>query len=153
LGGDAFLVTHHSATKSNLAFNGSGEGSHAATPENYQGGIPLHGYKSGTVPGLVSTWFEAHKRYGKLPFAQLLAQAIDYAENGFPANAGFVNRIKAHLAATPDTRVFVDMISLFKKIWLVRLRKSRPVVALLSMKVESPRNLLRVRLAGLTLKI
>jgi gamma-glutamyltranspeptidase/glutathione hydrolase len=60
LGGDAFLVTHHSATKSNLAFNGSGEGSHAATIENYPDGIPLHGYKSGTVPGLVSTWFEAH---------------------------------------------------------------------------------------------
>jgi len=109
LGGDAFLVTHHSATKSNLAFNGSGEGSHAATIENYRDGIPLHGYKSGTVPGLVSTWFEAHKRYGKLPFAQLLTQAIDYAENGFPANAGFVNRIKAHLAIAPDTQMFANM--------------------------------------------
>ena len=63
LGGDAFLVTHHAASKTNLAFNGSGEGSHAATPENYKDGIPMHGYKSGTVPGLVSTWYEAHKRY------------------------------------------------------------------------------------------
>ena len=44
LGGDAFLVTHHAASKTNLAFNGSGEGSHAATPENYTDGIPLHGY-------------------------------------------------------------------------------------------------------------
>jgi gamma-glutamyltranspeptidase/glutathione hydrolase len=109
LGGDAFLVTHHSATKNNLAFNGSGEGSHAATLKNYPDGIPLHGYKSGTVPGLVSTWFEAHKRYGKLPIAQLLAQAIDYAENGFPATAGFVKRINAHLTTTTDTQVFVDM--------------------------------------------
>lgn len=109
LGGDAFLVTHHSATKSNLAFNGSGEGSHAATPENYPDGIPLHGYKSGTVPGLVSTWFEAHERYGKLPFSQLLAPAIDYAENGFPANAGFVRRIAGHLALAPDTHMFEDM--------------------------------------------
>jgi len=70
LGGDAFLVTHHAASKTNLAFNGSGEGSHAATPENYKDGIPMYGYKSGTVPGLVSTWFEAHERYGKLPFPQ-----------------------------------------------------------------------------------
>jgi gamma-glutamyltranspeptidase/glutathione hydrolase len=109
LGGDAFLVTHHAASKENLAFNGSGEGSHAATPENYADGIPMHGYKSGTVPGLVSTWFEAHRRYGKLPMAQILEQAIDYAEHGFPANAGFVKRIEGHLALAPETRMFADM--------------------------------------------
>jgi gamma-glutamyltranspeptidase/glutathione hydrolase len=109
LGGDAFLVTHHAASKTNLAFNGSGEGSHAATPENYKDGIPLHGYKSGTVPGLVSTWFEAHSRYGKLPMATLLAQAIDYAENGFPANTGFVRRIAGHLAIAPETQLFKNM--------------------------------------------
>ena len=85
LGGDAFLVTHHAASKTNLAFNGSGEAPHAATPDAYAAGIPLHGFNSGTVPGLVSTWFEAHARYGKLPMAQLLAAAIDYAENGFAA--------------------------------------------------------------------
>jgi gamma-glutamyltranspeptidase/glutathione hydrolase len=109
LGGDAFLVTHHAASKTNLAFNGSGEGSHAATPENYKDGIPMHGYKSGTVPGLVSTWFEAHQRYGKLPMATLLEQAIDYAENGFPANTGFVRRIAGHLKQAPDTQLFKDM--------------------------------------------
>jgi len=109
LGGDAFLVTHHAKSKSNLAFNGSGEGSHAATPENYAAGIPLHGYKSGTVPGLVSTWFSAHERYGTLPFSQLLAQAIDYAENGFPANDGFVRRIEKHLEVAPETQMFADM--------------------------------------------
>ena len=32
LGGDAFLVTHHASTKTNLAFNGSGEAPHGATP-------------------------------------------------------------------------------------------------------------------------
>jgi len=109
LGGDAFLVTHHAQSKTNLAFNGSGEGSHAATPDAYKDGIPLHGYKSGTVPGLVSTWFEAHARYGKLPMATLLEHAIDYAENGFPANAGFVRRIAGHLAIAPDTQVFKNM--------------------------------------------
>jgi len=109
LGGDAFLVTHHAASKTNLAFNGSGEGSHSATPEAYKDGIPLHGYKSGTIPGLVSTWFEAHERYGKLPMATLLEQAIDYAENGFPANTGFVRRIAGHLALAPNTHVFKDM--------------------------------------------
>ena len=109
LGGDAFLVTHHASTKTNLAFNGSGEAPHAATASAYGTEIPLHGYKSGTVPGLVSTWFEAHKRYGNLPMATLLEQAIDYADNGFPANTGFVRRIANHLATTPHTSLFKDM--------------------------------------------
>ena len=109
LGGDAFLVTHHASTKTNLAFNGSGEAPHAATASAYGTEIPLHGYKSGTVPGLVSTWFEAHQRYGTLPMATLLEQAIDYADNGFPANIGFVRRIANHLALTPDTPLFKDL--------------------------------------------
>ena len=109
LGGDAFLVIHHAATKSNLAFNGSGEAPHGATPAAYGKEIPLHGYKSGTVPGLVSTWFEAHARYGTLPMAKLLEQAIDYAENGFPANTGFIKRIAGHLALAPDTSLFKDL--------------------------------------------
>ena len=109
LGGDAFLVIHHAATKSNLAFNGSGEAPHGATPAAYGKEIPLHGYKSGTVPGLVSTWFEAHARYGTLPMAKLLEQAIDYAENGFPANTGFIKRIAGHLALVPDTSLFKDL--------------------------------------------
>ncbi len=124
LGGDAFLVTHHAASKTNLAFNGSGEASHVSTPEAYAGGIPLHGYKSGTVPGLVSTWFEAHQRYGKLPMARLLEQAIDYAENGFAANNGFVKRIAGHLALAPETPLFKDMgISVDTKIGDIVIQK------------------------------
>ena len=109
LGGDAFLITHCARTRENLAFNGSGEAPHKATAQAYADGIPLHGYKSGTVPGLVSTWFAAHERYGKLPIAQLLAPAIDYAENGFAANAGFIRRLTNHLAKAPDTTLFKDM--------------------------------------------
>ena len=109
LGGDAFLVTHHASTKTNLAFNGSGEAPHAATAAAYGTEIPLHGHKSATVPGLVSTWFQAHERYGNLPMATLLEQAIDYADNGFPANSGFVRRIANHLTLAPDTSLFKDM--------------------------------------------
>lgn len=109
LGGDAFLITHHARNKGNLAFNGSGEAPHAANAQAYEGGIPLHGYKSGTVPGLVSTWFAAHERYGKLPIAQLLAPAIEYAENGFAATPGFIRRLTNHLAIAPHTTLFKDM--------------------------------------------
>ena len=109
LGGDAFLITHHAESKENLAFNGSGEAPHSATAQAYPSGIPLHGIKSATVPGLVSTWFQAHERFGKLPFVELLAPAIDYAENGFAATPGFIKRIAGHLAVAPDTEIFANM--------------------------------------------
>ena len=97
LGGDVFLVTHHAKSKENLAFNGSGEAPHGANRDAFGVEIPLHGYKAATVPGVISGWYAAHERYGKLPMEQILAPAIAYAENGFPANQGFVARIKHHL--------------------------------------------------------
>ena len=109
LGGDAFLITHEASTRENLAFNGSGEAPHTADSEELRNGIPHHGYKAATVPGLVSTWFAAHERFGKVPMKEILATAIDYAENGFPANAGFVRRLRLHLQQYPDTDIFTNM--------------------------------------------
>jgi gamma-glutamyltranspeptidase/glutathione hydrolase len=109
LGGDLFLVTHHAATKENLAFNGSGEAPHGATRDAFDKEIPIHGYKSATVPGVVSGWYAAHERYGKLSMAEILAPAIAYAEEGFPANEGFIGRIKWHLEQYPSTELFEEL--------------------------------------------
>jgi len=40
-----------------------------------------------TVPGVVDAWLVAHQRFGRLPFDTLLADAIGYASDGFPAPA------------------------------------------------------------------
>jgi gamma-glutamyltranspeptidase/glutathione hydrolase len=109
LGGDAFVITHKASDRSNLAFNGSGEAPHSANASEFPNGIDLHGYRSATVPGLVSTWFAIHDEFGLLPMEELLAPAIEYAENGFPANIGFVRRIAKHLKDFPDTKVFSTM--------------------------------------------
>ncbi|MEN9304981.1 MAG: hypothetical protein RLY76_249 [Actinomycetota bacterium] len=106
LGGDAFVITHRASDKSNLAFNGSGEAPHSATPEQFPNGIDHHGFRAATVPGLVSTWFAIHEEHGVLPMSDLLAPAIEYAESGFPANKGFVRRLKHHLKLYPDTKIF-----------------------------------------------
>ena len=109
LGGDAFVITHKSSDKTNLAFNGSGEAPHAATATEFPNGIDIHGYRAATVPGLVSTWFAAHEEFGLLSMEELLAPAIDYAENGFAANNGFVRRIARHVKEFPNTKVFTTM--------------------------------------------
>ncbi len=109
LGGDAFLVVHNAKTRKNIAFNGSGEAPHDATAAEFAAGIPAHGFRAGTVPGLVSTWFEAHKSLGRLPMAELLQPAIEYAKNGFPANADFVKRIQTFLKSNPGSTLFETM--------------------------------------------
>ena len=106
LGGDAFVITHRASDKSNLAFNGSGEAPNQANASEFPNGIDHHGFRSATVPGLVSTWFAIHEEFGVLPMADLLAPAIEYAESGFPANSGFVRRIKHHLKLYPETQLF-----------------------------------------------
>jgi gamma-glutamyltranspeptidase/glutathione hydrolase len=109
LGGDAFLVTHHAATKENLAFNGSGEAGHSSVRSAFGDSIDHHGPRSATVPGTVSTWFSAHERYGVLPMEQILSPAIRYAEEGFAATRDFVMRIKFFKSQFPDNDFFSDM--------------------------------------------
>ena len=109
LGGDAFLIVHEAKTKINTALNGSGEAPHGATADQFPTGIDIHGYRAATVPGLVSTWFAAHEKYGKLPMAKLLARAIDYAENGVAVNDRFAKAVVGHKALFPATKVFQTM--------------------------------------------
>ena len=48
--------------------------------------IPANSILSVSVPGAVHGWTTLHDRFGKLPFAELLAPAIRYAERGFPVS-------------------------------------------------------------------
>jgi len=117
LGGDAFLIVHDAESRTNTAFNGSGEAPARATPESFPDGIPLHGPRATTVPGLVSTWFAFHERHGTRPIAELLRTAISYASDGFPAGprmllkfAGAATLLAANpslaaLGAGPDVRL------------------------------------------------
>ena len=51
-------------------------GATAATP-------PVRGWDSVSVPGAVASWVAMSEKFGKLPFADLLAPAIDIAERGY----------------------------------------------------------------------
>lgn len=48
--------------------------------------VPQFGWLPVTVPGAVSAWYALWQRWGKLPFEQLFAPAIRYAEQGFPVS-------------------------------------------------------------------
>jgi gamma-glutamyltranspeptidase/glutathione hydrolase len=48
--------------------------------------MPAHGWLPVTVPGAPGGWRDLHDRFGVLPFAELFADAIGYAEHGYPVS-------------------------------------------------------------------
>jgi gamma-glutamyltranspeptidase/glutathione hydrolase len=49
------------------------------------------------VPGSVMGMWEAHKRFGSLPWARLLQPAIDLAANGFPVRPRFLESLDSRM--------------------------------------------------------
>ena len=109
LGGDAFVIIHDAGRKLQTALNGSGEAPNGATSDQFKSKIDHHGYKSATVPGLVSTWFEIHSAGGNLSMQEILQPAIEYANSGFPVTSGFAKRISHHLKQFPETELFTSL--------------------------------------------
>lgn len=91
-GGGFMLYRSHSGEFSALDFRETAPA--AATRDMYldQQGNPittlsLYGQLAAGVPGSVAGMEEAHKKYGSLPWADLLAPAIKLAEKGFAITA------------------------------------------------------------------
>jgi gamma-glutamyltranspeptidase/glutathione hydrolase len=99
LGGDAFWLIWDATTGHQLALNGSGRAPAGADPDGLRAAglrtVPLRGPLSITVPGAVRSWGEAHRRFGRLSLAAILAPAIELAGEGFPAWDGFVDAVEA----------------------------------------------------------
>jgi gamma-glutamyltranspeptidase/glutathione hydrolase len=79
-------------------FNGTGPAPRAATPERYAGGIPRTGALSASVPGLVAGLGMMHRRFGRLPWCDLFAEAIEYTRGGFGATPHYRHLAAEHLA-------------------------------------------------------
>jgi gamma-glutamyltranspeptidase len=89
LGGDAFWLIYDAQSKQVLGLNGSGRAGRQVTRKVYTNKgfatIPQRGpLAANTVPGGVDSWWQAHQRFGRLPWEDLLQPAIDLAERGFP---------------------------------------------------------------------
>lgn len=110
LGGDAFVITHDAAKKKQRAFNGSGEAPNGATADQFNLKIDHHGFRSATVPGLVSSWFAIHAYGGTLSMPEILQPAIDYSRLGFPVTSGFVRRISHHLKQFPESSLLLLLV-------------------------------------------
>jgi gamma-glutamyltranspeptidase/glutathione hydrolase len=90
IGGDLFAIVYEAKTGKLHGLNASGRSPYRATRAFFaaQGlhEIPEHGPLSWSVPGCVSGWEELHRKFGKLPVADVLMPGVRYAEQGFPVS-------------------------------------------------------------------
>lgn len=91
IGGDLFAIVWNDADKKLYGLNASGRSPRTLTWDYFQKNqikfIPPYGPLPVTVPGTVDGWFELHKKFGKMPMQDILAPAIQYAEEGFALTA------------------------------------------------------------------
>lgn len=95
LGGDAFWLIWDGSRVH--ALNGSGRSAMGATLDAAAAAgleeMPLRGPWTVTVPGAIHSWGEAHGRFGRLPWPELLAPAIELAD-GFGAGDDWVGAVE-----------------------------------------------------------
>jgi gamma-glutamyltranspeptidase / glutathione hydrolase len=99
LGGDLFALVYQSNGGTITGINASGRAPAAANLATMQEMVrsdrmPERGPLTITVPGCLDAWGKLHERFGTLPFHRLLADAIGYAERGFPASANCTKQIR-----------------------------------------------------------
>src|SRR5438132_4386733 len=97
IGADATLLIYNAKAKKVYSLNAEGTAPKLATIEWYKehngGKLPVDdSLLSGTVPGCIDAWYILLDRWGTMSFAQVLSEAIDLAENGFPVGDNFAHR-------------------------------------------------------------
>ena len=99
MGGDAFAIVWKDGTM--YGVNSSGRSPRAISAELLRRRgfktVPNNGPLPVTVPGIPGMWAFLHDRFGALPFAEELSDAIRYAEEGYPVSPVIAKLWKAGL--------------------------------------------------------
>ena len=110
IGGGAFLLHWSEREKKLRSYDGRETAPAAARPNRFldAGGKPLRfmqavlGGRSVGVPGVFRMLELAHRKHGRLPWAELFAPAIELAENGFPLSPRLQALLEAEQALRED---------------------------------------------------
>jgi len=110
LGSDCFAIVWDGSRLHGL--NASGRAPAAWNPEyfqrKHQGGVPMRGWDSVTVPGCVAGWAALHGKLGSLSFETVLAPAIEYAEKGFAVSPVVQQKWAAQIAFLSNQPGFAE---------------------------------------------
>lgn len=114
IGGDAFWLVYSGGNKSLKTLDACGTAAATAFPEFYESrgfsAIPARGYLAvNTVPGAVAGWGEAftyskEQLHSPLTWAELLAPAHGYAQDGFVVGASLARWLKLDTSGVEANR-------------------------------------------------
>jgi gamma-glutamyltranspeptidase len=111
------------------ALNGSGRSAAGATLDAARAAgleaMPVMGPWTVTVPGAVRSWGDAHARFGRLMWADLLGPAIDLAA-GFPASPTWREHVEAGAATFGTASDFSRVFRPHGRAWRVGERVALP---------------------------
>ena len=113
LGSDAFCLLWDGNRLHGL--NASGRAPQAWTPAYFKHKYgadaltpPKRGWDSVTVPGAVAGWASMSERFGRLPFADLMAPAIEIAERGYAVSVVVQQKWAAAVPLLAEQPGFAD---------------------------------------------
>ncbi len=118
VGSDLFALVWDGARLHGL--NGSGRAPAALTAAEIRRrghrSMPLRGWLPVTVPGAPRAWRDLHERFGRLPFEDLLRDAIEYADRGYPVSPTAAYHWKAGISESaalcgPEFEGFLPMFA------------------------------------------
>jgi gamma-glutamyltranspeptidase/glutathione hydrolase len=115
IGGDLFVIYWEAKSGKLYGLNSSGWAPQGLTPAYLKTKgvteMPGEGIDSVTVPGAVAGWGELHKRFGHLPWKEILQPAIFYAEKGYPVpeiiHGYWVGSVKKLMKDDESRRVYL----------------------------------------------
>ncbi|MBI5938798.1 MAG: gamma-glutamyltransferase family protein, partial [Caulobacterales bacterium] len=82
------------------------------------GHIASFGAISVSVPGAVQAWWDLHGRFGKLPWQDLFAPAIAYAEEGAPVSQNVAFYLAASVRRFTGPDAGIEEVENFRKVWM-----------------------------------
>ena len=115
LGADAVILVYVAAEKKVYSINAEGTAPALATIDWYNehndGKIPRSdGLLSASMPAVIDAWYVMLDRWGTMSFADVLAPAIDVAENGFPMS----ERLSRSIARSEKIRKYPTTMKVYQ---------------------------------------
>jgi gamma-glutamyltranspeptidase/glutathione hydrolase len=98
IGGGGFMVVHPADGSPPTVFDYRETAPAAATVDLFAKGVDYSSAKTAGVPGTVRGFALAHKRFGNLPWRDLVLPAAELAEDGFTVNAALAGRLNGVLS-------------------------------------------------------
>jgi gamma-glutamyltranspeptidase/glutathione hydrolase len=107
IGGGGFMLVHPAPGKGEpVVFDYRECAPAAAWPTMYSSEESQYDHRAVAVPGTIRGLALAHKRFGRMPWSQLIQPAVTLARDGFPIQKYLADSMNEVLAAAPEKAEF-----------------------------------------------